>query len=275
MKNTRIIHSLIWLIMLSVFLVIGCSKTDNNNFTDSPIVEAYLIPGQEFHISLSRQLPFSSDVTYSTDNINQLDMIVAHRNTTYHLASTGEGIYSNPSLIVAEGDTFDLQFGFNGKTVKAFTYIPPKPDSISQSVSKIYLAKIDSTSGFPGAGGMPEPVEISWSNSDNSYYLIIVENTEEDPEPVRDFDQNEDRPSFVFRKAPTSNNSEMLRPMEFEYFGMHRIILFHVLPDYAALYDQNSTSSLNLTNPSTSITNGYGIFTGLSSDTLFLDVKKK
>jgi hypothetical protein len=45
-----------------------------------------------------------------------------------------------------------------------------------------------------------------------------------------------------------------------------------VLPDYASLYSENSTSSQNLTNPSTSIVNGYGIFTGLNADTLYLNV---
>jgi hypothetical protein len=60
--------------------------------------------------------------------------------------------------------------------------------------------------------------------------------------------------------------------MDFQYYGTHRIILYHVLPDYATLYDSNSTSSQNLSNPSTSILNGYGIFTGLNSDTLFVEV---
>jgi hypothetical protein len=65
-----------------------------------------------------------------------------------------------------------------------------------------------------------------------------------------------------------------LRPQEFQYFGKHRLILYHVLPDYASLYSENSTSSQNLTNPSTSIMNGYGIFTGLNSDTLYFTVNE-
>jgi len=57
-----------------------------------------------------------------------------------------------------------------------------------------------------------------------------------------------------------------------EYFGTYRVIIFHVLPDYAKLYEQTNSSSQNLTNPSTSIENGYGIFTGLNSDTLYIEV---
>lgn len=48
--------------------------------------------------------------------------------------------------------------------------------------------------------------------------------------------------------------------------------MFVYLPGSVA---RQTGSSLNLTNPSTSISNAYGIFTGLSSDTLMLEVKKE
>jgi hypothetical protein len=102
---------------------------------------------------------------------------------------------------------------------------------------------------------------------------MVVENIEETPDPISDFG-DEEPPGNRFRKSPTNSNSEMLRTFDFQYFGKHRIILYHVLPDYATLYEQNSSSSLNLTNPSSSITNGYGIFTGLNSDTLYILVKE-
>ncbi len=121
---------------------------------------------------------------------------------------------------------------------------------------------------------MPDPVKITWDNPDGSYYLIVVENLETTLEPIRDFGGKEP-PGHRFKKSPTNSSSEEIREMDFQYFGMHRIILNHVLPDYAALYKQSSTSSQNLTNPSTSITNGYGIFTGLNSDTLYLNIKKQ
>jgi hypothetical protein len=53
------------------------------------------------------------------------------------------------------------------------------------------------------------------------------------------------------------------------------IIPIHlVLPDYASLYDRTTSSSQNLTNPSTGITYGYGIFTGLNADTLDMTVEE-
>jgi hypothetical protein len=132
---------------------------------------------------------------------------------------------------------------------------------------------MDSTSGPPagGMGAMQEPVTLEWDNDDASYYIVIIENMEATLDPIRDFGDNAP-PGNRFKKAPTTSAGLQLRPQEFQYFGKHRIILYHVLPDYASLYTANSMNSQNLTNPSTSISNGYGIFTGLNSDTLYLTV---
>lgn len=265
-------------ILLATFLIVftlffSCKKEENSEFTDTPIIEAYLKPSDFLNVKISRQIPFSSNVTYSSDDLNNLTLHVITNNQTHILKSIGHGEYIDSTLKVSEGDNYNLEFQFNSKKVKAYTYIPTKPVDATQSVTKIYVQRIDSTFG-PPTGGMPDPVTITWSNPDNSSYLIVVENTETTLDPIRDFGTNAP-PSNFFRKQPTNGTSEQIRPMEFQYYGMHRIIIYHVLPDYASLYNQNSTSSQNLTNPSTSIINGYGIFTGLSSDTLWLDVKEQ
>ena len=156
--------------------------------------------------------------------------------------------------------------------MSAYTYVPSKPVDFTQSVTEMYIEAMDSSSG-PPTGGMtqPDPIELNWTNSDNSYYLVLVENMEDTLDPIRDFGDDAP-PGNRFKKSPTNSDFEELRSMEFQYFGMHRVILYHVLPDYATLYEENSTSSQNITNPSTSIVNGYGIFTGLSTDTLYVDV---
>ena len=160
---------------------------------------------------------------------------------------------------------------FNSKDVSAYTYVPDKPSNFTQSATRIAIQRTDSSSGPPFGGSMPDPIDLTWDNNDGSYYLLVIENIEETLDPIRDFGDAEP-PGNIFRKQPTTSASEQIRPMELEYYGTHRLILYHVLPDYATLYDQNSNSSQNLANPSSSIVNGYGIFTGLNSDTLFLEV---
>lgn len=264
-------NALIVLTILNFFLFSACTK-EESEFTDWPIIEAYLNPGDCFNLKITRQIPFSDGVTYSSDNINNLTIYVLVDDVSHSLTPFGDGLYADSSLIVEEGKQYTVSFIFNHKEVSAYTYIPIKPSDFTQSITEITLEKRDTTSGPPDMSSMPDPITLTWTNADASYYLILVENMETDLDPINDFKEGEDHPSNMFRKAPVTNAGAMINARDFQYFGMHRIVLFHVLPDYANLYNQSSVNSLNLTNPSSSIKNGYGILTGLNSDTLFINV---
>lgn len=252
----------------------ACVERDNSEFTDIPIVESYLQPGDCLRLNVSRQIPFSYNVNYSSDDINDLTITVTNNNIDYILTPLGDGNYIDSSLIVTQGERYDLFFIYNSKNVTAYTEVPSKPLDFTQSVKSISVVRMDSTSVPTGGGGMwemPEPLKLTWINNDDSYYIVVIENMEETLDPVRDFGEDK-MPEWRFRKAPTTSSGIQMRPQEFQYFGNHRIILYHVLPDYASLYDENTKSSQNLNNPSTSIMNAYGIFTGLNGDTLYLNV---
>lgn len=261
--------------MIAFVLFSGCKKEENKEFTDSPIIESYLQAGNYLTVKITRQIPFSSDVNYSSDDINNLNLKVLYNNTTHVLQPLGDGKYIDSSIIVSEGATYNLNFEYNSKNVTAYTYVPVKPLNTALSTTIMVIEKIDLSVGMPsGPPTMPDPITLTWTNSDASYYLITVENLESTLEPIRDFGDKAP-PGNIFKKSPTNSNSEEVRSMEFQYYGNHRIIIYHVLPDYATLYDANSTSSQNLTNPSTSIVNGYGIFTGLNSDTVYVQVNEE
>jgi hypothetical protein len=268
------------LLLLSV-LVAGlnsCIERDNSEFTDIPIIESYLKPGYCLSLTVSRQIPFSSDVIYSSDNIDNLTITITNDDMDYVLEPVGGGVYTDSTLIIEEGERYDLSFVFNSMLVSAYTEVPLKPVNFAQSDNKISVMRMDSASVPTGGGGMwdiPESLELTWDNDDDSYYIVVVENIEVTLDPVRDWGDDEERPEGRFKKSPTTSAGLQMRPQEFQYFGTHRLILYHVLPDYASLYDDKTASSQNLTNPSTSITNGYGIFTGLNADTLYLEVKEQ
>ena len=50
------------------------------------------------------------------------------------------------------------------------------------------------------------------------------------------------------------------------------IILYHINPDLAALYEENDNTSQNISNPPSEINNAFGIFSGINADTLYIDV---
>jgi hypothetical protein len=267
---------LIVISLLMISALTACVERDNSEFTDTPIIESYLQPGDYFNLKVNRQIPFSSGVQYSNDNIDSLTITVTNNGNIYILKPAGDGKYTDSSLIVKEEETYNLSFTFNSRHVTAYTHIPSKPVNFDQSDLSMSVSRMSSTSGPPegGMGEMPEPVTLSWDNADESYYIVVIENMESILEPIRDFGDST-APKNVFKKPPTTSSGLELRPQEFQYFGKHRLILYHVLPDYASLYSENSTSSQNLTNPSTDIMNGYGIFTGLNSDTLYFTVYEK
>jgi hypothetical protein len=84
--------------------------------------------------------------------------------------------------------------------------------------------------------------------------------------------EDENRPDFAFRKEPNQSNETELSSRDFQYYGNHSIELYHLNPDYAALYNSNSTSSQNLTNPITNVENGLGIFTGINKAVKYIHV---
>lgn len=252
----------------------GCKESESVPFTDIPVIEGYLMPSQAISIKISRQLPFSSDVVYTSDNVDSLEIFITFDNQKIKLQSYGEGIYGDSSLFPEPGKEYSISFLFNDKQVSAYTYLPEKPENLSQSDTSIEVARRDTSSGFSGFMSQPEPVEITWKNDNRSYYLVLVKNLESVLDPIVNFG-NDDPPGAIFRKSPAITSSESIRGMEFQYFGSHAIIVCHVLPDYASMYGDNSASSLNLTNPSSSISNGYGIFTGINADTLYLEVEEQ
>ena len=266
----KIINIILW-----IALVIGissCKKENNTQFTDTPILESYLKPGDYLNIKISRQIPFFSDIVYSDDDIAHLIITVTFNNQTEVLQALDNGLYIDSNIIVTEGSSYELGFKFNEKQVYAYTHVPSKPTNFAQSATSISIPRMDSTSSPPTGGfSMPEPVALTWDNPDKSYYIVVIENLETSLDAINDFGDNE-APKNMFREAPTTSAGIEIRSMEFQYYGKHRLILYHVLPDYASLYKENSNSSQNLSNPSTSITNGYGIFTGLNTDTLYLNV---
>lgn len=269
------------LLLIVIAELTSCNKLDYSEFTDIPIVESYLRPGDYVRLTVSRQIPFSSNVTFSSDDIDALSIKITNNNSDYILTPLGGGKYIDSTLIVAEGERYDLSFIYNSKNVRAYTEIPSRPLNFTQSATSVSVMRMDSTfmpAGGAGGGGgmweMPEPFTLTWGNEDDSYYIVIIENMEETLDPVRDFGDDE-RPEGKFRKAPTTSSGLEMRPQEFQYFGNHRIILYHVLPDYASLYEEKTNSSQNLTNPSTAIMNAYGIFTGLNADTLYLQVEEQ
>jgi hypothetical protein len=191
----------------------------------------------------------------------------------YPLAYVGEGVYrADSTWQVVAGKTYRLAFNYADGVVRAETTVPDQPLDLVASASSIAIPKI----GDPGSGGgfptFPDPIALTWTSLSGVYYLVVVENLETDPESIFDDNGDTDRPRPSFRSEPEQVNEYEIGFQNFSYYGTHRVVLFSLNAEYASLYDDNGNSSQNLTTPYSNVIGGLGIFTGLNSDTLTVEV---
>lgn len=268
-------RSILALLLLPAVLLSCKKEASLPEYNADPVVTAYLNPGAAFRLQLSHQQATSSTV-FSSPSLDSLDITITCNDTVYHLTGQGDGSYTHPGLIIKAGNQYDLSFTYNGKIVSASTKIPAKPVNFAQSVTEISLEQVTATSSTAGSpGSFPDPVTLTWDNTDASYYLVVVQNIDSASTLAPIIDTGTVDTTRIFRNRPSTAASTEINSRTFTYFGKHRIVLFHINPDYAFLYDRSSSSSQNLSTPSTGISNGVGIFTGISSDTLYLQVNKQ
>lgn len=259
------IISLVFLLAL-----VSCKDTVVTGFQDKPVVESYLYADESPTVKVSKLIAFSSDMIFSDVDIDKLDVSITETTTQkkYTLTSSGEGVYGNKSLIITAGSTYKLTIPYNGQEVSATTAVPEKPMNVTTSATTIAIP----TMGEPGSGAvteMPPPVEIDWSNDEQSYYLIYVKNVESVKVPINS--RNPSGKDF-FRNQPTTSNHSELNARSFQYYGLHRIILYKIQPEYVLFFQETSNNSQSISEIKANVENGMGIFTGINSVSTYLYV---
>lgn len=274
-----------WLCGLSVSLLLGLTACQEKTTTiapdDQPVVEAYLAVGQPMMVRVTKQIPFATDTSGQGRPIEGLSISISSGGTTYPLRYVGDGQYqSTPDVQPKVGKTYTMAFDYLGQRVSATTQIPTKPVNYQQDATELIRTPPGTGGGGPGGGGgqiqqLLSAVRLSWQNPTADYYFVVVDNIEANPVLINQ-NVNPNRPlaqNRRFRNEPTQSDFDDVRGLNFQYYGRHRMVLFHLNPDYAALYKQNSTSTQNIATPPTTVLNGLGIFTGVNTDTLYVNVK--
>ena len=244
----------------------SCSQENTTPpFEDIPVVEGYLHAGKSPEIKISRQVAYSNDTVSISDSLDSLFVKMFDGSQFYDLYPIGEGVYTNPMITVDPLDSFEVELYFNNKKIFAKTTIPQKPTNFLSSTSNVFVSDDILTLNNP------DEIQFSWDNSDGSYYYILIENIDSNPAPVFDND-NALSINQLFKMSPTLSDSYSMKTRRFSSYGHHRIVLFHINPDMAALYLDSDNTSQNISNPSSEIANAYGIFSGINSDTIYVNV---
>ncbi len=258
--------------LIALCLLMSCKQTVITGFQDKPVVESYLYADESPTVKVSKLIPFTSDMSLSDMDVNKLsvDITDVTSGKKYTLSSTGNGVYANSTLTISSGKTYVLSFPYNGQVVSATTVAPAKPQNMTLSASNISIAQRGST-GTGGFSDMPDPIQINWTNDDGSFYFIYVKNVESVKVPI---DTKSPNAKDFFRNQPISASSYELNPRSFQFYGQHRIILYKIEPEYVLFFQENSSSSLSISEIKANVINGLGIFTAVSSVSAYLYVGK-
>lgn len=257
----------IYMITLAGILAACSPYSAEVDTTARAVVQAYLTPGQEIEVIIKRETLF--DDADTTEALNNLTVAVESDGERFVLENSGSGVYRSSNHKIDVDKTYALLFNYEEKSLSSVTSIPSKPVGFTLSASTYKVPSFTPGTGTPPT--FPDPIEITWTNNDQSYFLVAIESIEENPTAIN---ASSTRPAFIFRNQPSQTNSYSVRPQQFRYYGKHRVILYHLTAEYAALYENNGSSSLNIKTPYSNVANGLGIFTGINADTLELNVIK-
>lgn len=280
-KNIQLFRAIIFFGLLP--LLVSCEE-DSNSFNQGgkPNVEAYLVANRPITIKVKKEIAYSDDLSNKETFITGLNIKITGGGETYNLKQVQDTLYKSEANVKLKiGVTYSLSFDYNGKTVSASTIIPERPIGFTSDIKSIVRTKIDlSAGGFPGGGGGIESntdANLTWSNPNNSYFFVSVDNIEETPRRIVTLatSSSSNSPRFNFTSEPVQGTGTRVRAQQFQYFGKHNLVLLRVNPDYVALYQTSGTTSQNISTPPSSITNGLGIFTGINADTLAFLVKER
>jgi len=243
------------------------------------VVEAYLYAGQPVdQVKLTRLIPFIEESENDQYFVNDAEVFIHQDGNTYPLVldagDSGTYYYPAGDPEIEVGKTFDLSLEYFGKTLQATTTVPEPPSGLKLSEDEVEIEPIYEMWDIRDRE-VPDII-LEWDNPNGESFFVLVENIEDDNDPVdvngimEGFMQNR----FRMVSAPTSLDTHVVRGMQLTEYGTYRILLFRVNQEYVDLYESTEQDSRSLNEPASNIANGLGIFTAFSSDSIFFEVKR-
>lgn len=267
------------IVAIGMCCLVSCDQATPDPFESGDLViEAFLMEGtSQSTIQISEITSYYSDSTEEGRNLDYFDVWLISNGDSTALTVVSDGLYSTDSLPIITGETYQLAIDTGEEWISSETTIPSTPVEFTQSAKEIFFYRLSETSSFEerAANIQQEPLELSWENDGTQYVVVKVENIENYFDWVNPGQVPDDPEPFLFTTSPEIKNVEILQAgRQFNQFGTYRIVLFHVTAEYAEVVSQDAASSFTLAEPATNISNGKGLFSGMSSDTLYLEIRE-
>ncbi len=268
MKKQFIIYSII---ILSV-LLISCDNNDEILYDDIPVVEAYLYTNQSLDsIKIVKVLPYS-DADDTNIIINDLIVYITVNNQSYTYKQSIENpeyyIIDNNQLVIQENTEYSIHFDFDNIEVSSSTIGTVTPENFTISDTAIYIDDdlFDEENN----------IEFTWNNPDKEYFMLSIQLTDTTNLADRQIFDNAENPPYSILMPPMNSSSiEINGGRMIQYFGNYRAVIFKINDEYIEMYESLNQNSSSLIETPSNIENGKGIFTAMSSDTLYFNVYEK
>jgi hypothetical protein len=264
--------------VLLIFLFSSCIKVEELNFENNFVIEAFIFGNEPIdNIKLKTTYPLEATEDIS-DPINDATVQLLKNGNVYELQPSGnEGLYhyAGNDLSVSSGDVFQLEVNYNNRVATANTTIPTPPTNVAINLQTVSIPRV----GFSPAEiqTLREVLQglfinVTWDNPNEAWYYVVVENIEQDDDPIFPPQLEEALQNFRFVSDPTQSNSQIVIGAGLRHYGTHKVTVYHVNQEYADLFENRTQDSRDLNEPPSNIENALGIFTGFASQSVFFEV---
>jgi hypothetical protein len=273
-------------IIYALCIIIYSSCEDVSDFDpgeSKPVVEAFIYQGESVDdIYLKKTVPFNTESKSGSEIISDAIITISWNGQNFILTTVidhpGRYIYDGNDLSVNIGENYQLTFEYDDRIISSTTTIPSEPEGTDISPQSIFINEINSLVDLRDfRESFQKTINVTWNNNDGSYYYLVVENIENNPESIDPTDVLGGLGiNFEFTTTPTQENVLSLRPLiHYTQYGTHKVTIYHVNEEYALLYETSTQDSRDLNEPYTNINNGLGIFSGFASKEVYFEVIKQ
>lgn len=253
-----------------VILFYSCDENISELNKDIPVIEAFLYTNNSLDsIRIVKILPYntSGDTNIVIENI---DVFISSENEIFTFKKSATNpeyfINSSDSLIVTEGEIYEISFVYGENDIYAKTTALSLPTNLAISDT---LISIDDESTMPFFGDESD-IEISWDNTNEEYFMVSAQLV--DTSSLDQINEYIDEPPTSIFMSPVTLSSMTLNTRMIQYYGKYRVLLFKVNIEYVELFESYNQNISSLVDSPSNIENGKGIFTAMSTDTIYFDV---
>ncbi len=268
-----------FLLAVLLMVVVSCEDVPEFNVGDTvPVVEAFIYANQPVdQVILKEVIPFGSDDEEVL--ISGAQPYILYNSQQYPLLEfndqPGRYYYPGDDLSIEVGENYRFSFIYEAEEVFGTTAVPTPPVGLALSDTLVSVPQITEVRDLRDLRNNDAlALNVEWENLNSDYHYLVIENIEDNPEPI-DLN-NVLRFNFEFVSSPTRDPAFTILPfIHYTQFGAHRVVVYRVNEEYALLYESLEQDSRDLNEPFSNITNGVGIFSAFSSDTVYFEIEKQ